>query len=171
MASSTRLGSARASGPGATRHPATRRHLPLPARLLGLGGLLPFAFGAAMVWCPVEAMNELGTRLLGAYGAVILSFLGGVRWGRLLGDEQRLDRWIPLGLSVLPSLVGWVALLLPETAMFATLATGLVLQYLLDRDATETGELPPWYGALRTTLTIGAVPAVLSGLIAYLAMH
>ena len=167
MASSvgkTRL-SSRAPG-----HPDTRRGIPLPARVLGLGGLLPFLFGAVMVWCPVEAMSELGARLLGAYAAVILSFLGGVRWGRLLGDEARLTRWTPLGLSVLPSLVAWVALLLPDTAMFATLATGLLLQYLVDRDAAEGGALPPWYGSLRLTLTAGAVPAVLSGLVARLTL-
>ena len=152
-----------------SRHPSTRRDVPLPARVLGLGGLLPFAFGAAMVWCPIETMSELGTRLLGAYAAVILSFLGGVRWGRLLGDEARLARWLPLGLSVLPSLVAWAALLLPDAPMFATLAVGLVLQYLVDRDATESGELPPWYGSLRLVLTIGATLAVLSGLIARLA--
>ena len=156
---------------GTTRSTASSRHrIPLPARVLGLGGLLPFAFGAAMVWCPVDAMNELGTRLLGAYGAVILSFLGGVRWGRLLGDEARLVRWLPLGLSVVPSLIAWAALLLPPEAMFATLATGLVLQYLVDRDAAERGELPPWYGSLRLVLTAGAVPAILSGLIARLAL-
>ena len=162
---------ARASLPrGTLPAGSARRSVPLPARVLGLGGLLPFAFGAVMVWCPVEWVGELGTRLLGAYGAVILSFLGGVRWGRLLGDEARLERWLPLTLSVLPSLVAWVALLLPPEIMFATLATGLVLQYLLDRDATENGELPPWYGSLRLTLTAGAVPAVLSGLVARLAL-
>jgi len=147
-----------------------RRTIPVPARVLGLGGLLPFAFGAVMVWCPVEGMRALGIDLLGAYGAVILSFLGGVRWGRLLGDEARLDRWLPLGMSVLPSLVAWIALPLPPEGMFAVLATGLVLQYLVDRDAAESGELPPWYGALRLTLTAGAVLAVLSGLIAHLAL-
>jgi len=136
--------------------------------VLGLSGLLPFALGALMVWCPVEAMSDLGSRLLGAYAAVILSFLGGVRWGRLLGDEARLERWLPLGMSVLPSLVAWAALLLPPAAMFATLAVGLVLQYLVDRDAVESGELPPWYGSLRLTLSAGAVSAVLSGLVARL---
>lgn len=147
-----------------------RRTIPTPAHVLGLGGLLPFAFGAVMVWCPVVPMRALGTDLLGAYGAVILSFLGGVRWGRLLGDGSRLVAWMPLGLSVLPSLVAWVALLLPPDAMFVTLAIGLVLQYLVDRDAAESGELPPWYGTLRLRLTTGAVPAVLSGLVAHLAL-
>ena len=142
--------------------------IPTPARTLGLAGLLPFAFGAAMVWCPVESMATLGARLLGGYGAVILSFLGGVRWGRTLGDEARLARWLPLGLSVLPSLVGWAALLLPGGGMFALLAIGLSLQYLLDRDAAESGVLPVWYGRLRLPLTIGAVAAMLSGLVAEL---
>ena len=150
----------------------SRADIPLPARVLGLGGLLPFVFGAAMVWCPVEDMNELGIRLLGAYGAVILSFLGGVRWGRLLAEPTRENgggaRWLPFVLSILPSLVAWTALLLPPAAMFALLAIGLVLQYLIDRDATESGELPAWYGRLRLMLTTGAVPSVLSGLLAAL---
>ena len=156
----------------ASARPTGAVRIPLPARVLGLGGLLPFAFGAVMVWCPLEAVSEFGTRLLGAYGALILSFLGGVRWGRLLGggerEAARLERWLPLSLSVLPSLVAWVALLLPPAGMFALLATGLVLQYLLDRDASESGELPRWYGRLRLILTGGAVTAVLSGLIARL---
>ena len=149
----------------------SRSDIPPPARLLGLGGLLPFVFGAAMVWCPVESMSEFGIRLLGAYGAVILSFLGGVRWGRLLVEPTREGggaRWLPFVLSILPSLVAWAALLLPPAAMFALLAIGLVLQYLIDRDATESGELPPWYGRLRLMLTAGAVPSTLSGLLAAL---
>ena len=156
---------ARRSGRGTQ---GTRARVPLPARVLGVGGLLPFALGAVLLWWPIEAVAEFGTRLLGAYGAVILSFLGGVRWGRLLGDEARLERWLPLTLSVLPSLVAWAALLLPPDAMFATLAVGLVLQYLIDRDAVESGELPIWYGRLRLPLTIGATAAVLSGLVARL---
>lgn len=148
--------------------PGGRTEIPLPARVLGLAGLLPFAAGALLVWCPIEPYAVFGTRALGAYGAVILSFLGGVRWGALLDDAARLRRWLPLGLSVLPSLVAWAALLVPPAAMFTLLAVGLVLQYLSDRDAVATGELPAWYGSLRTVLSAGAVLAVLSGLLATL---
>lgn len=153
----------------AIRRKRHRHHdIPLPARILGLAGLLPFLFGAAMVWCPVESMAAFGVTMLAGYGAVILSFLGGVRWGRLLGDDERIARWLPLSLSILPSLVAWTALLLPPPALFAVLAIGLVLQYLLDRDATESGDLPRWYGQLRLILTLGAVASVLSGLVAQL---
>ena len=151
---------------------SARTDIPRPARVLGLGGLLPFLSGALMVWCPLERVSEFGILLLGTYGAVILSFLGGVRWGRLLAEPsretKRRERWLPFVLSILPSLVAWAALLLPPAAMFALLAIGLVLQYLIDRDATESGELPPWYGRLRLILSAGAVPAVLSGLLAAL---
>lgn len=139
--------------------------IPLPALVLGLGGLIPFAFGAAMVWCPVPVMAEHGVILLGRYGAVILSFLGGVRWGRLLVDDASLARWWPLTLSILPSLAAWVALLLPETALFAVLAMGFILQYLVDRDAVESNRLPGWYGRLRLILTTGATLAIVSGLL------
>lgn len=160
---------ARASGPSAFKRGRTGRQaieaIPLPALGLGVAGLIPFAFGAIMVWCPVPVMAEHGVILLGRYGAVILSFLGGVRWGRLLVDEASLARWWPLTLSILPGLVAWVALLLPDTAMFAVLAMGFVFQYLIDRDAVENRLLPFWYGRLRLILTAGATLAIVSGLI------
>ena len=145
------------------------RRIPTPALALGLGGLVPFAAGAALAWLPHAGLAAIGLAALGAYGAVILSFLGGVRWGVELFDEAALARWGPLGLSVLPSLVAWAALLAPPAPMLALLAAGLVAQWALDRAAVPGGTLPPWYLRLRTILTIGAVAATLAGLAAAVA--
>lgn len=139
--------------------------IPRPALILGIGGLLPFFTTAVAVWFQPEIANpasgltisEFGLRALGAYGAVILSFLGGVRWGKLLDDEARLRQWGPLTLSVLPSLVAWVSLLLTPPAMLLLLMAGFVAQYELDRLAVKQHELPAWFGRLRLILSSGAV--------------
>ena len=87
--------------------------LPLPtlAVLLGLGGLVPF-LGCGFF--AVSAADPAATGWLQAlilYGAVILSFLGGVHWGLALSDA-RPDLPAPsadqpnrlrIGLGVLPS--------------------------------------------------------------------
>lgn len=165
--------------------------IPLPALVLGIGGLIPFVVPAATLCFPhwgsqlletiwqssspataesqaqkIESLRRLASLSLGAYGAVILSFLGGVRWGNLLTNKTRLRQWGPLSLSVVPSLIAWPALLLPATWMLSLLAAGLVLQYALDVEALRRKELPAWFGRLRLILTTGAVVSLLVGLLA-----
>ena len=136
--------------------------IPRPALILGLGGLLPFLVSAIAViildgnGLSGEGLsNEFALHALGAYGAVILSFLGGVHWG-------------PLTLSVVPSLIAWPALLLGTTAMLSLLIAGFSLQYVLDRAAVERDELPAWFGRLRLMLTSGAVLSLSGALLAVL---
>ena len=141
------------------------REIPRPALILGLGGLLPFIATAIAVWhqpgisntAPSPTVSEFALHALGAYGAVILSFLGGVRWGKLLDDDARLRQWIPLTLSVIPSLIGWYSLLLPPSAMLLLLIAGFAAQYAVDLFAVRRLELPPWFGRLRLILSSGAV--------------
>jgi hypothetical protein len=160
---------------------ATRQTIPFPALVLGLGGLLPFLFGALLAIFPgllpalTAPSGTAGDKplisaiaMLGAYGAVILSFLGGVRWGNLLEDRNRLERWLPLSLSVIPSLIAWPALLLTAPAMFGLLVAGFVFQYLLDINDVAQGQLPAWFGRLRLMLTSGAVICLSVGLVASL---
>lgn len=131
------------------------RTVPRVPLWLGLSGVLPFALGvvayaAGGVWL-VGA--DLALRSTLAYGAVILSFLGGVRWGLglLLGAPERRDA--RLALSVLPSLLGWVALLLPAFPGLVLLAMAFAAQGAWDAgDVMEDGA-PDWYGHLRTLLT------------------
>lgn len=152
--------------------------IPGPALTLGLAGLVPFLFAAILVWWPLpidqllpqglfpeRSIAQLATLALGAYGAVILSFLGGVRWGNLLFDQTRLHQWMPLTLSVLPSLIAWPALLLSPVSMLALLTAGFTLQYALDVAAVKRSELPVWFGRLRLILSTGAILSLLIGLL------
>ncbi len=157
---------------------AVQQSIPTPALVLGLGGLIPFVATAVLVWwsLPIgewlpgwivleRSTSQLATLALGVYGAVILSFLGGVRWGNILFDHARLHQWLPLILSVVPSLIAWPALLLTPTPMFALLAAGFTLQYALDVAAGKRGELPVWFVRLRLILTSGAITSLMIGLL------
>ena len=158
---------------------ARKQAIPTPALVLGVGGLIPFGAAAFTACFPASVFELLGNessaadiqhyaiQALGAYGAVILSFLGGIRWGKLLNDKSRIKHWSPLALSVVPSLVAWFALLLAPIWMLSVLAAGFVLQYALDIEAVKRGELPAWFGRLRTILTTGVILSLLTGLVAY----
>lgn len=156
--------------------------IPLPALTLGLAGLIPFFVSAVVAWIPnvlsvalqdnaavfssPDLIKQKAILALGTYGAVILSFLGGIRWGNILNNKTQVGRWGPLTLSVLPSLIAWPALLLPAVWMLSLLAAGFVLQYAADIEAVRQKILPPWFGRLRTVLTSGATVALLIGLLA-----
>ena len=138
--------------------------IPRPALILGLAGLIPFfACSILSIW-PDSAYRELALLALGGYGGLILSFLGGVRWGNLLHDSARLQQWIPLVMSVVPTLIAWVALLLQPGGMLLLLIAGFVFQYLLDLTASRRHSLPIWYGRLRLILTSGALLALVMAL-------
>lgn len=131
------------------------RSVPRVPLWLGLAGVLPFAIGmvvyaAGGIWIVDQAFALRST--LG-YGAVILSFLGGTRWGMgvLLANEDKRDA--RLSLSVLPSLLGWVALLLPAFPALVLLAVSFAAQGAWDvGDAADDGA-PSWFAHLRTVLT------------------
>jgi len=84
------------------------RSLPRPAIVLGLAGLAPQALclmlaseGGADRWFALAAGC--------IYAAIILSFLGGLWWmAGLLGGLRQ--SWL-YGLAVMPSLIGWGAML------------------------------------------------------------
>ena len=139
------------------------RQEPIPpiALYLGLAGLLPFLGCALLAWFPGTDGREKAIPAILAYGAVILSFLGGVRWGNALRDTTALALITPLSLSIAPSLVAWAALLIPPGPGLILLIIGFATQYALDRTAANRDQLPHWYGRLRTILSIGAIASLL----------
>lgn len=136
--------------------------VPAAARGLGFLGLLPFAGAVIGGLLPGAPLPGLALTALLAYGASILSFLGGVRWGLAIAAPDPRGLFAPLLVSVLPSLAGWLALLLPPPAGLLLLAAAFVA--LLVADLRLAGA-PPWYAALRLPLTAGAVSALLLGLL------
>ncbi len=135
------------------------RELPLPARVFGLGGLIPFLGLALACW----VRPELGFALV-AYGATILAFLGAVHWGFALSDGRA--PWWRFGLGVVPALVAWVALLLPLGAGLVLLAAAIAATAGVERAAAARGLVPSSYLALRFVLSGGAVAGLLLGALA-----
>jgi hypothetical protein len=106
---------------------------------------------------------------LAAYGATILSFLGGIHWGLAMGSERGSDNanFLPrLVLSVIPSLAGWAALLVSETTGLFILATAIAAMLWVDLRATKADYVPRWYPKLRIPLTCVVVATLLFGAIA-----
>jgi Protein of unknown function (DUF3429) len=97
------------------------------ALALGCTGVLPFAFAALGLYLGYYQSFALDLFLY--YGAVILSFLGGIRWAQALnGQLDALD----FVLSIMPSLLACLSLLLPSRFGLASLALGFIAVAYLD---------------------------------------
>lgn len=82
------------------------------ARRLGFAGLAPFVGLALSVWLVEPPQRHSLIWALTAYGATIVSFVGALHWGLAMREPAR-QNWGSLGWGVVPSLLAWVALLLP----------------------------------------------------------
>ena len=129
------------------------------ARLLGNLGLLPFVVGAALVWVVNAEAHPYATLALAAYAAVIVSFLGGIHWGlafRLSAPPASLFVW-----GVVPSLVAWVAVMMPASAGLVVHGVMLVVCYLVDRRVYPTQGLAQWLTLRFRLSTVAALSCFL----------
>lgn len=132
------------------------RRIPSAAAWLGGGGLIPFVATATLAVVLADpTLRELALRAFVAYSAVILSFLGGVRWGAALGEIH----WRALALSVAPSLLAFACLLLPALDAVKVLALLYAVVGLFDVLRRPAPEWPAWFMKLRARLS-GAVVVV-----------
>ena len=135
---------------------------PRAAALLGYAGAIPFITAAVIVFFLYprdEAQTVLAIQI--GYGAVILSFLGGIRWALAMlfpEDEALLKK---LALSALPALTGWVALIVPPAWGLPLLIVAFWAQASSDVAATKRNKAPRWYGGYRVRITILVVAALL----------
>jgi len=119
---------------------------------LGYAGLIPFVtFTLALVAWPEKQLWWHSALL--AYGAVILSFVGAIHWGLAMQARDSRERPAALAWSVVPSLLGWVALLVSAPWGYPVLLFGLWLHYAQDLRWPADSPLPEWYLPLRTRLT------------------
>lgn len=121
---------------------ATVPELPAWAWRLGAAGLLPFMLGAALVWGVSDEAFPYVTLALSAYGAVIVSFLGGIYWGvAFLQPEPQGRLWM---WGVTPSLLAWVGVMMPPESGLVILGVALLLCYAVDRRLYPTVGLERW---------------------------
>jgi hypothetical protein len=140
------------------------RAIPRIALWLGYAGLVPFVASALALWAAPERLHGFVLYSLLTYSAVILSFMGAIHWG-LAMREQGVSSPLQLGLSVVPSLVGWVALALAPMTSFAVLIIAFVALYTADMCAAHLGLAPSWYPRLRLPLTVIAVLSLITSAI------
>lgn len=137
------------------------------ARALGFAGLLPQIAAVALIGLGRRDPTDLSWIVLlvgygGAllYGAVILSFLGGMWWGFAMRREAGQGRLAAL--AVAPSLVGIACVGAAGLSMQAggpapaiVLGMAIMLTLLVDRHLVATGEAPEGWMRLRVPLSIG----------------
>lgn len=130
--------------------------IPVPAIILGWAGVIPFA-GLSLATLLGILPLSAGPALV-AYGAAILSFMGGVQWGVAMRAGDGFDRsWTGYAVSVVPALLGWTALLLPFRPGLGLLVAGFAALLAYDLWTVRRGLAPPWYASLRRQLTAAAV--------------
>ena len=128
--------------------------IPRSVLAYGLLGLIPF-LAPPLISVATPAHAGIFGLVALIYGALILSFLGGARWGQeVMRPEPRVG---VVTLAMLPTLAGFALLLannLDRPAQLTAMAALFGLQFFWD--AGSQG-LPPWYSRLRLILTAGAV--------------
>lgn len=135
---------------------------------LMFAGIIPFASSAGLmlVWRDDVALLHTAALWLLVYAAVILSFLGGVRWGAEVAKRER-PRFAELGPATLGALVGWGLVMAGfrygmQSWVFAAMAAALILHFLYD---SVSPELPIWYRRMRLWPTLGAVASLVTAVL------
>lgn len=137
---------------------------PSAALWLGYAGLLPF-FAGALATLPLSgSYRPWGTLLLIGYGAIILSFMGGIHWGTAMMRDDVTKK--SLGKSVAPSLVALLAVMVGGAAGLVILTFGFGGLLAWDESETKMGHVPGWYPHLRRPLTALVGVCLITGAIA-----
>jgi hypothetical protein len=130
-------------------------HVPAPLWTIALMALLPFPIGAAIYAYGPAPMGDRALTVVLTWSAVVLSFLGGVRWG--LESGRPAPRFTRLLASVVSPVAAWVLLLSRSELGVALVICGFLaafmVQWLFDHTAPD---VPARYPRLSTVLTLGA---------------
>ncbi|NXL62832.1 TMM69 protein, partial [Chordeiles acutipennis] len=134
---------------------------PKPALYLSLAGLIPFVSAPLPMAIQGTYYPELAFAQI-LYGAVTVSFLGGMRWGFALPeDSPAKPDWLNLANSTVPPLLAWQALLFKDVthgAVMLIMALGIALHY----DISLLPPYPRWFKVLRIVGTIVMVLSLLA---------
>ncbi len=140
------------------------------ATALGYIGLFPFLFTAISLWLSPSLISyeRAGYFMVWGlyYGAIVISFLGGVRWGMAMMNETKEHRYIgvsQLTNSIIAPMIAWLTIVpngvLPGfepnyLVRFSVLLLAFAAMMQADMNATRDGYAPYWYGPMRRKLTM-----------------
>lgn len=123
------------------------------AHKIGLAGLAPFVIGALLSLIVRDDAHPYVVLALAGYAAVVVSFLGGIHWG--LGMKAGTMSPLPFAWGVVPTLIAWVAVVMPAYAGLVIQGLMLIVCYLVDRKVYPAHGLSYWL-TLRFRLTLVA---------------
>ena len=134
------------------------RTIPRGPLALGLAGLIPFwGLAVALRLAPVAGASAATLDVaLAASAALIRSFLGGIRWGLAAVRPDQPAVAAQYAVGVMPSLLGWATLALPDPWCLALLGALLLALGVMDQGLIRDGLAPLWFGRLRLILSTGA---------------
>lgn len=126
--------------------------------ILSLAGLIPFVASilVVLVLGMKNPLSEPAIEIFRNYSVVILSFLGGIRWGHALlrrYDERTAIETRSILFSVVPSLVAWSSMFFDNTLALGVLILAYSAQGAWDSFASHLGRLPKWFGSVRMIVT------------------
>jgi Protein of unknown function (DUF3429) len=130
-------------------------------RRLGYAGLVPFVLLTALMWLVNPELLPFVSIALGGYAAAIVSFLGGVHWGIGFMKGEASPRFHFIW-GVVPSLLAWVALMMPVYAALPLLGLVLLACYAVDRTTYPPAGLAQWL-PMRLRLTMVATLSCVLG--------
>ncbi|OYU44485.1 MAG: DUF3429 domain-containing protein [Burkholderiales bacterium PBB4] len=135
----------------------------ITAQGLGYGGLVPFVGLALLIEFWPLRQAQAATALL-AYSATIASFLGAIHWGLTMRDPQSQNPRM-LAWGVVPSLVAWVALMLPPSYGLLLIAFLLWACLAFDRVVYTGLSLRAWLPMRLLLTTIASLSCIASALV------
>ena len=126
--------------------------------VLSLAGLLPF-IACTLVLLILGIENSIAKptiEIFRNYSVVILSFLGGIRWGHALlrhHDERTELDFRSNIFSVIPPLIAWVSMFFSAAPALGILLLAFCTQGAWDSFSSHLGRLPKWFAPVRIALT------------------
>lgn len=127
---------------------------------LGALALLPFIAGVYYAFAHDADQASLALGWLLAYLATIVSFIGGVQWGRMLASKTATPA--DMVLAVVPALIAWPALLMNGPWPLLLLLAALVIAWLGDENGRRAGCQSVGFLHLRRVLTLVVLVCVLA---------
>ncbi len=128
---------------------------PAPLWTIAVVALAPFPVSAVIYAYGAPEVGPVALTAILTWSAMVLSFLGGVRWG--LESGRPAPRLLRLLASVISSVAAWSLLMARDQVSTAWLLGGFIvafiLQWLFDHAAPD---VPARYPRLSTLLTAGA---------------
>ena len=137
----------------------SRSPVPRPALVYALAGLLPFLACTVLVFLSGDE-TQVALVVEALYGAVILSFLGGARWG--IEIHRTAPRAGVITLTMAPSVLGFGAALWTmggDQGSNAASGLGALAVLFIATGAWDvtSPDVPDWYPRLRIALTLAVV--------------